>query len=149
MFSFTSTSTRVMTLAIGAAALAVACTPSGAEEGKAASSADDGIAILSPTHNSEVGASVEFEISTGDVDTTGDTVDSDAGGAFWLVVDADCVDVGERLPVEEPGHHRVPDGATTLTIELTPGTHDVCLQFADASNVTYYEVDDVTISVKG
>lgn len=149
MFSFTSTSTRLIALALGASALAAACTPSGADvSGRDA--ADSGkIEIVSPSLNEEVSGPVEFVINRGAVDTTGDTVGSDAGGAFWLVVDRECGSVGERLPVDQTGYNRVPDDSDTLTIELAPGTHEICLQFADASNVTYYEVDDVTISVEG
>ena len=149
MFSFTSTSTRLIALALGASALAAACTPSGADvSGREA--ADSGkIEIVSPTLNEEVSGPVEFVISRGQVDTTGDTVESDAGGAFWLVVDRECEAVGETLPVNQSGYNRVPDGADTVTLDLAPGTHEICLQFADASNVAYYEVDELTISVEG
>lgn len=143
-----SASTRLFGLALGVTALAgaaAACTASGAEESKPAPDPQRQIEIVSPTLGEELDGPVEFVIDRGTVDTTGDTVD--AGGAFWLVVDQECVAVGETLPVDRPGHHRVPDGADTAELDLAPGTHEVCLQFADATNVAYYEIDDVTISV--
>jgi hypothetical protein len=147
MSTFTATSTRLITLALGASALAVACTPSGAEESQAP--ADSGrIEIVSPSLNEEVTGPVEFVIDRGAVDTTGDTVGSDAGGAFWLIVDQGCVPVGDELPVADPGHHRVPDGEDSVTVDLAAGSHEICLQFADASNITYYEIDEITISVE-
>lgn len=143
-----SASTRLLGLALGLGALSVACTATGAEE-KVEGSGGGGIEIVSPTLGQELDGPVEVVIDRGEVDTTGDTVRADEGGAFWVVVDRDCAPVGATLPVEQSGHHRVPDGEDRVTLELSPGSHRLCLHFADAADVVYYETDDVTISVNG
>jgi hypothetical protein len=147
MPSSNSASTRLGGLLVAVAALAAGCTASGAEEKPATPAGEDRVAIVRPGHGGEVTTPASFTIDRGSVQVTPDTADE--GGRFWLVVDAGCYEVGETLEVDEPGHIPVPDDQDTFTVDLAPGAHDVCLQFADAQNVAYYEVDEITISVVG
>jgi hypothetical protein len=141
----TPASTRLLGLALGVTAIAAGCSASGAEEKAAPVPDGDRVEILSPAHGADVRGPVTFTIDRGPVAATDDTVDE--GGTFWLVVDGDCVDVGAALPVDEPGHIPVPAGQDQVEVDLAPGAHDVCLQFADAQNIAYYEIDEITIRV--
>lgn len=145
MPAITPASTRLVGLAIAVLALAAGCAASGAEEKPVLDAGGDQVQILSPSHGDELTGPVTFTIDRGAVRPTQDTVD--AGGHFWLVIDDECVEVGEVLPVDEPGHIAVPDDQDEIEVDLTPGAHDVCLQFADANHVAYYEVDQITIRV--
>jgi Domain of unknown function (DUF4399) len=145
MSRFSSASTRLSGLVLVVAALAAGCAASGAEVRPETEVRGDHVEIVTPVHGAEVRGPVAFTIDRGPVRVTDDTVD--AGGQFWLVVDDGCVEVGEVLPVDEPGHMPVPNDTDTVEVDLTPGAHQVCLQFADARHVAYYEIDEITIRV--
>jgi hypothetical protein len=142
-----SSMTRLGALAVGAALVGAACSPSGASEPERIQPDGERVEILAPAHGSESDGTVEFIVDKGQVDTTGDTVGNDADGDFWLVVDHGCANVGDALPVDDAGYHRVPAGADSIELDLGVGAHNVCFQFADSSNVAYYEVDEITIRV--
>jgi hypothetical protein len=136
----TSASTRALALALGLGALGASCAASGAEEGTVRAVDGDRIEIVSPAHGTVVDEPVRFTIDRGTV--------GDEPGTFWLVIDGECAEVGEELPVDEPGHVEVPAGQDTVEVSLPAGAHDVCLQFTDPDHVAYYEVDEITIRVE-
>lgn len=144
MPSITSTSTRAFGLALGLAALGASCAASGAEEPAQPVRTVDGdrIEIVTPDHGAVVSTPVTFTIDRGNVA-------ADEEGAFWLVIDAGCAEVGEELAVDEPGHVAIPAGEDQVQVSLPAGAHDVCLQFADPEHIAYYEVDEITIRVAG
>jgi hypothetical protein len=132
--------------AAAAAGLTAACTAGGASTLDAGPSSD-GVQLVSPSNGDEITGTVSVSIATGTVDTTGATQPVDAGGHFHLLVDVDCVDNGELIPVGQAGHYQFVDGETELDVELAPGAHDLCVQFGNAENQAYYSIDSATIRV--
>jgi hypothetical protein len=69
----------------------------------------------------------------------------DGAGHFHLIVDSDCAPEGKVL-VADANHIDVADGATTATVYLEPGEHELCLQFADGSHAATDVIDRATVT---
>ena len=68
--------------------------------------------------------------------------------AAHVLVDRDCVENGEDMPVGEEGHFAADLGEKTLTLDLAPGAHELCLQFANGYDVAFYSTDVITVRVE-
>jgi len=67
-------------------------------------------------------------------------------GHFHVIVDDGCVDSGTPVP-KDANHIHFGFGATTGTIYLTPGDHDLCLQVADGVHSALDITDTATVTV--
>lgn len=105
--------------------------------------------ILEPALGAEVTSPFTVRIDPGPIDPTGDTVPVDAGGRFHLLVDQGCLDNAEQFPPVDATHVAFEQGALEAEVELTPGAHELCLQFGNVYDVAFYATDTVTIRVVG
>jgi hypothetical protein len=109
---------------------------------------DASVAFASPSDGDTVGSPVPVEM-----EAEGVTVEpSDAGvnegaGHFHVLIDAECVAEGEVIPNDDD-HRHFGDGATSTELELEPGEHRLCLQFADGAHVATALTDEITVSVE-
>lgn len=71
---------------------------------------------------------------------------NEGAGHFHVIVDEGCVEPGEVIPSDE-SHVHFGDGSTTGEIELEPGEHTLCLQFATGDHVASGLTDTVTVTV--
>lgn len=58
----------------------------------------------------------------------------EGAGHFHIMVDEDFIEPGEIIPNDET-HLHFGDGSSSATIELSPGTHTLRLQFADGAHM--------------
>lgn len=140
--------------------VAAACTGASASEPDSASAPDptsapeakfaefEGPTFITPSLGDVVSAPVEVEIDPGSVDPTGETIEVDYHGRFHVLVDRDCVENGDSMPIGEEGHFDAGLFETSLTLDLAPGAHELCVQFANAFDVAFYSTDSVTIRVE-
>ncbi len=75
----------------------------------------------------------------------GDPVEGE--GHFHVMVDVPCVEPGEVI-VKDENHLHFGDGSTSATLELEPGEHTLCLQFADGLHTATDLTHEVTITVE-
>ncbi|WP_205712194.1 DUF4399 domain-containing protein [Euzebya rosea] len=90
---------------------------------------------------------------TVDFETTGDFTVEEAGevndnaGHMHVMVDVDCVAVGETIPGDD-NHIHFGDGSTSAELELEPGEHTLCLQAGDGEHTALDLTDEITITVE-
>ena len=58
----------------------------------------------------------------------------EGAGHLHIMVDTPCLPPGEVIPRDEQ-HLHYGDGSTEAAVELTPGTHTLCLQAADGAHI--------------
>lgn len=89
---------------------------------------------------------VEFE-------TAGDFTIEEAGeinenaGHMHVMVDVDCVAVGEVIPSDD-NHIHFGDGSTSADLDLEPGEHTLCLQAGDGEHTALDLTDEITVTVE-
>lgn len=71
---------------------------------------------------------------------------NDGAGHFHVMIDAECVEPGEVIPKDDT-HLHFGDGSTTAELELEPGQHTLCLQFATGDHVASGLTDTITVTV--
>lgn len=71
----------------------------------------------------------------------------DGSGHLHVMIDTDCVPVGETIPNDDE-HLHFGDGSTSTELELTPGDHTLCLQAGDGEHTAMDVTDEVTITVE-
>lgn len=147
---------RSLIAAVLLALAATACTGASASEPEPAE-ADvpaseyedfDGPTFISPELGDVVSGTVDVEIDPGSVDPTGETTAMDYKGRFHVLVDQGCAENGDPMPVGEEGHHSAELDETTVSLDLEPGAHELCLQFANGYDVAFYSTDTITIRVE-
>ena len=109
----------------------------------------EGPTFITPELGDVLSGSVEVAIDPGSVDPTGEVTAMDFQGRFHVLVDQGCVGNGDPMPVGEDGHNGAELLETTLTLELAPGAHELCLQFANGYDIAFYSTDTVTVRVEG
>ncbi|MCI0396382.1 MAG: DUF4399 domain-containing protein [Chloroflexi bacterium] len=57
----------------------------------------------------------------------------DGAGHLHIMVDTPCLPAGESIPRDD-AHVHFGEGRTEAELELTPGTHTLCLQAADGQH---------------
>ena len=85
----------------------------------------DGASVSSPVH-----VSLSAEHFT--VEPAGEV--KAGAGHLHIMVDAECLKPGEAIPRDE-AHLHYGDGQLEADLELTPGTHSLCLQAADGAHI--------------
>jgi len=117
-----------------------ACSGDDAEESSVSfGNVSDGDTVSSPL-------TVEFE-------TAGDFTIEEAGeinenaGHMHVMVDVDCVAVGEVIPGDD-NHIHFGDGSTSADLDLEPGEHTLCLQAGDGEHTALDLTDEITVTVE-
>jgi Domain of unknown function (DUF4399) len=137
---------RFAMAAVALAMVAAGCA-AGAGADEAVAPSFEGVTLVDPSNGDVFTGPVRVAIDTGTIDTSGETVPYDYGGRFHLLVDRDCVENGDPLPVDEPGHYAFESGKTEMTVDLAPGAHELCVQFGNAFDIAFYSEDSATIRV--
>jgi hypothetical protein len=66
------------------------------------------------------------------VETAGDVHDN--AGHLHIMIDTPCLAAGEVIPKDD-NHRHFGDGSTEADLELSSGTHTLCLQAADGVHI--------------
>lgn len=129
---------RFALLALVLSMMAAAC--GGGEEGPSVSFAapEDGATVSSPVD-------LQFEAENLEVEEAGEV--TEGAGHFHVMVDIECVAVGETIPDDE-SHLHFGDASTSTQVELEPGEHTLCLQAGDGAHTALDATDEITITVE-
>lgn len=76
----------------------------------------------------------------------GESIDEITSGHHHLIIDSEPVPAGAALPTDEK-HIHFGKGQTETTVELSPGEHQLTLQFADGAHRSYGPEWSKTIKV--
>lgn len=57
----------------------------------------------------------------------------EGAGHLHIMIDVPCIEPGKVIPKDD-NHRHFGDGSTEADLELTPGTHTLCLQAADGAH---------------
>lgn len=101
----------------------------------------DGETVASPV-------SISFAATDFDIVAAGDAGDSATAGHMHVMIDTACVEPGVAI-VKDDSHIHFGDGATTAELELTAGSHTLCLQAGDDAHIALDVTDEITITVEG
>ena len=122
--------------------LLVACGGGGGAEPK--------VSFQSPTDGQTVNGTVRVVMQAENftVEESGDV--NEGAGHMHIMVDTPCVAVGEVIPNDE-NHLHFGDGSTEAELQLSSGTHTLCLQAADGAHVALEGdgmTDEISITVE-
>lgn len=114
---------------------------------------DAAASFVTPSDGDTTGSPVAIEMAAEGVEIV--PVDAPAVGEahFHVVVDAGCVEEGDFFPgpsdeAEADGYFHFGDGSTETELELEPGTHELCLQLADAVHAAFGTPETIQITVE-
>lgn len=99
--------------------------------------------IIAPEPGSQVTSPVEITIAVDNYALAAKGVSKDGEGHFHVVMDA-CIAPGEVIGDH---HTHVGSGAATVSIELEPGVHDLCLQLGDGFHTALAITEMLSVDV--
>lgn len=129
---------RAALLLILALALA-ACSSGGGEQSVSFEGIEDGAEVTSPV-------TVGFAAEGFTIEPAGDGTINEDAGHMHVMVDTECVEVGEVIPSDDT-HIHYGDGSTETELELEPGEHTLCLQAGNGAHEALDLTDEITITV--
>ena len=114
---------------------------------------DAAASFLSPADGDTVGAPVEVELAADGVELAPAGAPAVGEGHFHVMVDIGCYDGGENIPGpsdedEEEGRFHLGDGSDARTLDLEPGTYELCVQLADGFHAAFGETETIEITVE-
>lgn len=71
----------------------------------------------------------------------------EGAGHFHVMVDTDCLAVGETIPNDDT-HLHFGDGSTSADVELEPGEHTLCLQVGTNDHSATAATAEITVTVE-
>lgn len=106
----------------------------------------DGVYFVNLTDGQEVSSTVVIEmgVSGMEIEPAGEV--NKGKGHHHIIIDGGFMKTGETIPADAT-HIHYGKGQTEATIELTPGTHTLTLQFANGLHQSYGEAWSKTITV--
>lgn len=106
----------------------------------------DGVYFVNLTDGQEVSSTVvvEMGVSGMEIEPAGEV--NKGKGHHHIIIDGGFMKTGETIPADAT-HIHYGKGQTEATIELTPGTHTLTLQFANGLHQSYGEAWSKTITV--
>ena len=118
--------------------------------GLAACGDDDktSVAFASPKDGAEVSSPVKFEMTAKGITLEPAGAVKENAGHFHVLVDVECKDAGETIPVDTKGYNHFGKAQTSAELPLDPGEHKLCLQAGDGVHTALDETDEITITVK-
>jgi hypothetical protein len=104
------------------------------------------VKFLEPTDGAKVAGPVKVRM-----EATGFTIEpagevKEGAGHFHIIVDGDCVAVGQVIPKDDT-HLHYGMGQTEAEITLGAGSHTLCLQAGDGAHTALDLTDKITIEV--
>jgi hypothetical protein len=114
---------------------------------------DAAASFVSPSDGDTVSAPVEVELAADGVELAPAGEPAVGEGHFHVVVDIGCYDDGEAIPGpsdedEEEGRFHLGDGSDARTLDLEPGTYELCVQLADGFHTAFGETETIEITVE-
>lgn len=104
------------------------------------------VRVVAPEDGATVTAPFVVEVETDNLELSPAGRTKDGEGHFHILVDQECVEAGMVIPTDERSID-VSDGASTETISLPAGRHELCVQIGDGFHVAVAIVDRVTVNV--
>ena len=99
--------------------------------------------LISPEQGARVTSPVEITIAVDNYSLAAKGVSKDGEGHFHVVADT-CVQPGEVIGDD---HTHVGSGAASVSIELEPGNHELCLQLGDGFHTALAITEMLSIEV--
>ena len=114
---------------------------------------DAAASFVSPSDGDTVGTPVEVELAAEGVELTPAGAPAVGEAHFHVLVDIGCYDEGEFIPGpsdedEEEGRFHLGDGSDARTLDLEPGTYELCVQLADGVHAAFGETETIEITVE-
>jgi hypothetical protein len=114
---------------------------------------DAAASFVSPSDGDTVSAPVEVELAAEGVELAPAGAPAVGEAHFHVLVDIGCYDEGEFIPGpsdedEEEGRFHLGDGSDARTLDLEPGTYELCVQLADGVHATVGETETIEITVE-
>ena len=106
----------------------------------------DGVYFENLTDGQEVSSSVLVEMGVKGMEIEPAGVVNKDKGHHHIIIDGGFMKTGETIPADA-NHIHYGKGQTEATIELTPGSHTLTLQFANGLHQSYGEAWSKTITV--
>jgi hypothetical protein len=130
-------------LAVFLLLLAASCGGGGDEDDGAAPAS---VSITAPEDGATVPATfpVTMDAEGLTIEPADDVVEG--SGHFHLLVDTDCLPVGDQIPADA-SHIHLADGARETELTLPPGEHTLCLQAGDGQHSALGLTDEITVRV--
>lgn len=100
--------------------------------------------IVEPADGATVTSPVRLEVDVDNYALAAKGVSRDGEGHFHVIVDRPCVTPGDVI---NDDHHHVGSGDAFTEIELSPGTHELCLQVGDGFHTAVDISAAITITV--
>ena len=106
----------------------------------------EGVHFVNLTDGQEVSSTVvvEMGVSGMEIEPAGEV--NKGKGHHHIIIDGGFMKTGETIPADA-NHIHYGKGQTEATIELSPGTHTLTLQFANGLHQSYGEAWSKTITV--
>ena len=114
---------------------------------------DAAASFVSPSDGDTVSAPVEVELAADGVELAPAGAPAVGEGHFHVMVDIGCYDDGEIIPGpsdedEAEGRFHLGDGSDARTLDLEPGTYELCVQLADGVHTAFGETETIEITVE-
>ena len=109
---------------------------------------DDGatVSLKTPTDGAAVAGAVELVMAADGITIEEAGEARDGAGHFHVIADDGCVATGEPVP-KDADHVHFGSGASTGSIYLEPGEHELCLQAADGVHNALAVTDTISVNV--
>jgi hypothetical protein len=106
--------------------------------------------FITPSDNAAVTSPVQIEMGAEQftIEPAGDgSIHADAGH-MHIMIDVPCVAAGQTI-TKDDNHKHFGDGSTAVALELSPGTHTLCLQAADGAHTALAGLNEsITVTVR-
>lgn len=114
---------------------------------------DAAASFVSPSDGDTVGTPVEVELAAEGVELAPAGAPAVGEGHFHVMVDIGCYGDGENIPGpsdedEEEGRFHLGDGSDSRTLDLEPGTYELCVQLADGVHTAFGETETIEVTVE-
>ena len=114
---------------------------------------DAAASFLSPADGDTVPSPVEVELAADGVELVPAGAPAVGEAHLHVMADIGCFDDGELIPGpsdehEAEGHFHLGDGSDSRTLDLEPGTYELCVQLADGVHVAFGETETITVTVE-
>jgi hypothetical protein len=114
---------------------------------------DAAASFVSPTDGDTVPSPVELQFAAEGVELAPAGAPVVGEGHLHVTVDLDCFEDGVFIPGpseehEEQGMFHLGDGSDSRTLDLEPGTYELCVQLADGVHAAFGETETIEITVE-
>ncbi len=116
-------------------------------EALASRDGEPSIRIGRPEPGATITQAVTVRVETENVRLAPAGTTHDGEGHWHLLIDQGCLDPGTVIPSDTVTVH-VGDGTDSVTVDLSPGRHELCAQLGDGFHVAVAVPDSIEIEVE-